>query len=86
MIKIAYRLNFESAKLAKSAAEATSLKDGKARFVAGAIGPTNRTLSISPSVERPDFRNISNTYAAFVFCCYKPYSLKLVATVLCGTL
>ena len=67
MIKIAYRLNFESAKLAKSAAEATSLKDGKARFVAGAIGPTNRTLSISPSVERPDFRNISNTYAAFVF-------------------
>ena len=52
-------MNFESAKLAKSAAAAASLKDGKLRFVAGAIGPTNRTLSISPSVDRPDFRNIS---------------------------
>lgn len=28
------------------------------RYVAGALGPTNRTLSISPSVERPDYRNI----------------------------
>ena len=32
---------------------------GRERYVAGAMGPTNRTLSISPSVERPDFRNIS---------------------------
>lgn len=32
---------------------------GIRRFVAGALGPTNRTLSISPSVEKPDFRNIS---------------------------
>ncbi len=32
---------------------------GVQRYVAGAMGPTNRTLSISPSVERPDFRNIS---------------------------
>ena len=32
---------------------------GVARFVTGAVGPTNRTLSISPSVEKPDFRNIS---------------------------
>lgn len=32
---------------------------GVQRYVAGAMGPTNRTLSISPSVEKPDFRNIS---------------------------
>ena len=32
---------------------------GDKRYVAGAMGPTNRTLSISPSVEKPDFRNIS---------------------------
>lgn len=32
---------------------------GIKRFVAGALGPTNKTLSVSPSVERPDYRNIS---------------------------
>ena len=32
---------------------------GIPRYVAGAVGPTNRTLSISPSVERPDFRNVT---------------------------
>ena len=32
---------------------------GRRRYVIGAVGPTNRTLSLSPSVERPDFRNIS---------------------------
>ncbi len=52
-------MNYESAKLAKSAAADCTLKDGKQRYVAGALGPTNRTLSISPSVERPDFRNVS---------------------------
>ena len=33
---------------------------GCRRFVIGSLGPTNRTLSLSPSVERPDFRNIGN--------------------------
>ena len=32
---------------------------GIPRFVIGAVGPTNKTLSVSPSVERPDYRNIS---------------------------
>jgi len=32
---------------------------GRRRYVAGAMGPTNRTLSLSPSVEKPEFRNIS---------------------------
>ncbi len=33
---------------------------GVRRYVIGSIGPTNKTLTISPSVDRPDFRNISN--------------------------
>lgn len=55
---LVYRLNLESAKLAKKAAFDVTVASGKQRFVAGAMGPTNRTLSISPSVESPDFRNI----------------------------
>lgn len=55
----AYRLNFESAKLAARAVADFQQATGKECWVAGALGPTNRTLSISPSVERPDFRNIS---------------------------
>lgn len=39
---------------------------GIKRYVAGALGPTNRTLSISPSVERPEYRNISNLYTFFI--------------------
>ena len=47
---------------------------GVRRFTIGAMGPTNRTLSLSPSVERPDYRNISKfvkTFATFeqFFCC-----------------
>ena len=53
------RLNFESARLARRACDEVETETGRRCFVAGAIGPTNRTLSISPSVERPDFRNIS---------------------------
>jgi len=52
-------MNYESAKIAKKAAQDISLKQGRPCFVAGAIGPTNRTLSISPSVEMPHYRNIS---------------------------
>jgi 5-methyltetrahydrofolate--homocysteine methyltransferase len=58
-------LNFEAAKLAKKAATDVMASDGKQRYVAGALGPTNRTLSISPSVERPDFRNVSKTTKLF---------------------
>ncbi len=51
-----YRINFESAKIAKEVAN--EFKD-KPRFVAGSIGPTNRTASISPDVNDPGFRAIS---------------------------
>ncbi|ELT98045.1 hypothetical protein CAPTEDRAFT_173307 [Capitella teleta] len=54
-----YRLNFESAKIAKEAAAIVTAETGVRRYVAGAMGPTNRTLSISPSVERPEYRNIT---------------------------
>ena len=53
-----YELNFKSAKIAKEVAIACSTSD-KPRFVAGAIGPTNRTASISPDVDNPAFRHIT---------------------------
>ena len=56
---LVYDINYESAKLAKKAADEVYRASGERKFVAGAMGPTNRTLSISPSVERPDYRNIS---------------------------
>lgn len=54
-----YDLNFESAKVAKNACEKFRAADGRRRYVCGAIGPTNRTLSISPDVNDPSFRNIT---------------------------
>lgn len=53
-----YDINFLSAKLAKEAALEVSSSE-KPRFVAGAIGPTNRTCSISPDVNRPGFRAVN---------------------------
>ena len=76
--RLSYQLNFESARLARQAADEFTNKTGSTkhfltkqtnfilflistlgirRFVAGALGPTRKTLSISPSVEKPDFRN-----------------------------
>src|SRR5437660_9565044 len=55
----AYELNLEGAKLARAAAECVAAEDGKPRFVAGAIGPTNRTASISPDVSSPGFRAVT---------------------------
>nr|XP_057918534.1 methionine synthase [Doryrhamphus excisus] len=56
---MAYRLNKESAEIARRAADDVTKQSGRKRYVAGAVGPTNKTLSVSPSVERPDFRNIT---------------------------
>ncbi len=52
-------LNVEGARLARQAAEIAQAKDGRRRFVAGALGPTNRTLSISPDVNNPGFRAVT---------------------------
>lgn len=59
---LAYRLNFEASKLAKQATMEYTAKTGIRRYVAGAVGPTNKTLSISPSVERPEYRNVSKYF------------------------
>ena len=57
---IVYELNFQSAKIAKEVAvEFTQREPGKPRFVAGAVGPTNRTLSISPNVNDPGYRAVT---------------------------
>ena len=57
---IVHELNVEAARLAREASDAWTAKTPeKPRFVAGAIGPTNRTASISPDVNNPGFRNVS---------------------------
>lgn len=56
MEELAYELNVEGAALARASADAVATED-KPRFVAGAIGPTNRTASISPDVNDPGKRN-----------------------------
>jgi len=60
MESIVYDLNFESAKIAKEAAiKYTTLNPDKPRFVAGSIGPTNRTASMSPDVNDPGYRAVT---------------------------
>ena len=59
MQEIAYELNYEGARLVRAAAITAENEDGRKRFVAGALGPTNRTASISPDVSNPGFRAIT---------------------------
>src|ERR687889_2341239 len=59
MEEIVYELNVVGARLAREAALAAQGEDGRRRFVAGAVGPTNRTLSISPDVNNPGFRPVT---------------------------
>jgi 5-methyltetrahydrofolate--homocysteine methyltransferase len=51
-------INRASARLARAAADEYEARDGRPRFVAGAIGPTNKTLSLSPNVNDPGYREI----------------------------
>ena len=50
------QINVESAKLARACADKAEAKDGLRRFVAGSVGPTNKTLSLSPDVNDPGYR------------------------------
>ena len=60
MEHLAYELNVEGARLARQACDAMEQADAsRPRYVAGALGPTNRTASISPEVNDPGFRNVS---------------------------
>ncbi|MGX1317272.1 5-methyltetrahydrofolate--homocysteine methyltransferase [Bradyrhizobium sp. USDA 377] len=56
---IVYEMAREGARLAGNAARRVAAEDGKPRFVAGAIGPTNRTASISPDVSNPGYRAVT---------------------------
>jgi len=60
MEDLVYELNYESAKIAKKVAdEFVKTTPNKPRFVAGSIGPTNRTASLSPDVNKPEYRAIT---------------------------
>ncbi|MES2649692.1 MAG: homocysteine S-methyltransferase family protein [Bacteroidota bacterium] len=60
MQAVAYQMNLASARCARNAADEYTAKDpSKPRFVAGAIGPMNKTLSLSPDVNNPGFRAVS---------------------------
>jgi 5-methyltetrahydrofolate--homocysteine methyltransferase len=56
---VVYDLNREGARLCREAAMLAQKEDGRRRFVAGAVGPTNRTLSISPEVNNPGYRAVT---------------------------
>src|SRR5690554_957020 len=57
---IAYELNFEGARIARAVADEKTLETpDKPRFVAGVIGPTSRTCSLSPDVNNPGYRNVT---------------------------
>jgi 5-methyltetrahydrofolate--homocysteine methyltransferase len=59
MQEFVYELNRDGARLARRAAIKAEKADGRRRFVAGALGPTNRTASLSPDVNNPGFRAVS---------------------------
>ena len=60
MQDLAYELNVEGAKLARQACDAMEAADpSRPRYVAGALGPTNRTASLSPEVNDPGYRNVN---------------------------
>jgi 5-methyltetrahydrofolate--homocysteine methyltransferase len=59
MEDMVYELNRDGARLARRAGLRAQQKDGRRRFVAGALGPTNRTASISPDVNNPGYRAVS---------------------------
>ncbi len=60
-------INIESAKIARRLADQYAARDGRPRFVAGAIGPTNKTLSLSPDVNDPGYREIDFDYLKQVY-------------------
>ncbi len=59
MESLSYELNLESARLARGIADEVAATTGRTRYVAGALGPTTRTASISPDVNDPSARNVS---------------------------
>jgi 5-methyltetrahydrofolate--homocysteine methyltransferase len=60
-------INLASAQIARRLADEYAAKDGRPRFVAGAIGPTNKTLSLSPDVNDPGYREIDFDFLKDVY-------------------
>jgi 5-methyltetrahydrofolate--homocysteine methyltransferase len=60
-------INVASGQIARALADEYAARDGRPRFVAGAIGPTNKTLSLSPDVEDPGFREIDFDHMVDVY-------------------
>lgn len=56
---LVHEINVSASRVIREAVDAASAKDGVPRFVAGAMGPTNKTLSLSPDVEDPGFREVT---------------------------
>ncbi|ACO46011.1 methionine synthase [Deinococcus deserti] len=65
---LARAMSEAGARLAREVADEFTARDGRPRWVAGAVGPTNRTATLSPDVERPEFRNVTfdDLVAAYV--------------------
>ncbi|GGO76856.1 methionine synthase [Marinobacterium nitratireducens] len=59
MESLNHEINLEAARLARRACDEVAAETGQPRYVAGVLGPTNRTCSISPDVNDPGFRNVS---------------------------
>ena len=60
-------INIASARIARALADEYAARDGRPRFVAGALGPTNKTLSLSPDVNDPGYREIDFDYLTGVY-------------------
>lgn len=60
-------INWVAARITREAAAAAEARDGRRRFVAGAVGPTNKTLSISPDVNNPGYREVEFDHVADVY-------------------
>ena len=64
---LVHAINVAAAKVIRETVDAASAKDGVVRFVAGAVGPTNKTLSLSPDVNDPGFREVDFDTVADVY-------------------
>ncbi len=67
MQELSYELNLESARIAKRAVTKFQEKNTEPRWVAGAVGPTNRTLSLSPDVNNPGYRAVTFDEVVFAY-------------------
>lgn len=79
-----FELNQRAAELAREAADEVSRSTpDRPRYVLGAVGPTNRTASISPSVENPAFRNVCKSFVLFFLIVSTSFFLPSHVPLLC---